>query len=363
MARKASVRYWASREGFCCWHQGKQHLLAAGPDDFPDGPVYKAAMKAFLRLTFGEQDALTVKEMTDRYVEWQASRRKPSTVLSNKKRFAHLCKEFGDKPAIALSNYSLECWVDRMRQERGWSDSTIHSALASVLACLRWAASRSLIKDNPIKSLEMPRLASRGLEVVLSPEQAVKVYQVAKGSTRDLIAFLRDTGCRPGEAAMAEAKHYDPQLRAIVIPAQGREGEATHKTARTGKPRVIYLRGEAEKLVLKLLRRHRKGPLLRSSRPHRVGDAKGQCWAWTSEAIKEALGRLRKKTGIKRLMAYSFRHTFAVVALRSGVRIERLAEIMGTSVQMIIKHYGHLADQTDLLRREVDKLDDAVEGG
>ena len=35
MARRATVRYWESRNGYCCWFQGHQHVLAEGPDDFP----------------------------------------------------------------------------------------------------------------------------------------------------------------------------------------------------------------------------------------------------------------------------------------------------------------------------------------
>ena len=358
MARKASVRYWPTRGGFCCHHMGRQHLLAKGPDDWPDGPTYTAALKAFSRLVLGEvEKTLTVKELVDKHLEWLQARRKPATLRTKRARLKQFCHDLGGRAVECLRNYDLETWADRQRVERKWSDSTIRTSLAAILSCLRWATSRDVIKVNPVGKVEMPRAASRGAEVVLTPEEEAAVYHAAKGSTKDLIGFLRDTGCRPGEAAAAEARHYDADLRAIVLPAQAREGEATHKTAKTGKARVIYLRGESLAIVQRRLRRNRTGPILRSSRPHRLGDQKGQCWAWTSEAIKEALGRLKKKTGIKRLMAYSFRHTFAVRWLRARKPIAVLAEVMGTSLQMIVKHYGHLADQRDYIRNVVDELD------
>src|SRR5262249_54098512 len=57
--RKSSVRYWSTRGtwtdesgqkrqgAYCCEIDGKQHTLAAGPDDAPKGPTYLAATKKF----------------------------------------------------------------------------------------------------------------------------------------------------------------------------------------------------------------------------------------------------------------------------------------------------------------------------
>ena len=58
MARRASVRYWASRGSYCCWFNGRQEVLASGPDDFPSGPTYQAALRRFTEITaLGSADA------------------------------------------------------------------------------------------------------------------------------------------------------------------------------------------------------------------------------------------------------------------------------------------------------------------
>ncbi len=51
MARRANVRYWESRKAYCCCFRGKQHTLAEGPDDFPNGPTYQAALRKFSEIT------------------------------------------------------------------------------------------------------------------------------------------------------------------------------------------------------------------------------------------------------------------------------------------------------------------------
>ena len=42
------------------------------------------------------------------------------------------------------------------------------------------------------------------------------------------------------------------------------------------------------------------------------------------------------------MIAYSYRHTFATDWLLDGGSIKVLADLMGNSVAMIEKHYGHL---------------------
>src|SRR5262245_5444447 len=47
MPRTPTVRYFDSRSAYYCQFRGKQHLLAAGPKDEPDGPTYQAAVRRF----------------------------------------------------------------------------------------------------------------------------------------------------------------------------------------------------------------------------------------------------------------------------------------------------------------------------
>lgn len=51
---------------------------------------------------------------------------------------------------------------------------------------------------------------------------------------------------------------------------------------------------------------------------------------------------LRKGSGGTMRTTYCFRHTYATFRLQEGVDVYILAEQMGTSVQMIEKHYGHV---------------------
>ena len=55
--------------------------------------------------------------------------------------------------------------------------------------------------------------------------------------------------------------------------------------------------------------------------------------------------------GISKRGPYHLRHTFATEALAAGVSIFRLSRLMGTSVEIIDEHYGHLVrDDEDHIR-------------
>jgi hypothetical protein len=53
MPQQSQVCYYESRAAFYTQFQGKRRLLAKGPNDYPDGPTYQAALKAFNRLMAG----------------------------------------------------------------------------------------------------------------------------------------------------------------------------------------------------------------------------------------------------------------------------------------------------------------------
>lgn len=67
------------------------------------------------------------------------------------------------------------------------------------------------------------------------------------------------------------------------------------------------------------------------------------------EDMLKTTGLLTSASGSRR-SAYSFRHTYATFRLMEGVDVYFLAKQMGTSVQMIEKHYGHITPAKNAAR-------------
>jgi hypothetical protein len=60
--------------------------------------------------------------------------------------------------------------------------------------------------------------------------------------------------------------------------------------------------------------------------------------------------RLRRRLGLGRVSAYSYRHKFATEFLLKGGSMAYVAELQGNSVAMIEHHYGHLREHGTELR-------------
>ncbi len=69
-------------------------------------------------------------------------------------------------------------------------------------------------------------------------------------------------------------------------------------------------------------------------------------------SVKTALGRAVRLAGLDTsVTAYTLRHTTASWMIQRGRSASKVAEVLGTSAEMIQKHYGHL--DPDHLRDEV----------
>jgi integrase len=356
MARQASVRYWKGRGAYCCWHQGRQLILQKGPDDAPDGPCYRAARERFNEIHFGEAAPVTLDGLAERYLRWASIHRAAGTVNIRQHTLHYARDKFGPRSVPALLSIEIQEWLDSERASGRWGASTARLIAVSLKACLSWGAKGGLIQPHPFAKTEVPPDGSRGLEYALTPEKVATVLEACRRAARDFVQALADTGARPSEITSAEARHYDPLLRALVYQANARPGEKTHKTARTGRPRVVFLSAQTAATVERLIQRYPTGPLFRSPCKKRTGAHRGQRWGWDNDALAWLFRELRRKTGVSPLCAYSFRHTYAVKWLRARKPVEALAEVLGTSVAMIQRHYGHLADQRDYLRRLVDEV-------
>ncbi len=368
MARKAQVRYWQSRGAYCCEHKGKQHVLAVGPDDRPEGPTYKAAVETWKALLFppqaGEERNLrTVANVLTLYRQYVASKWKPQTLAVKDKYLRPFLDRFGHKVVQYLRPAEIEEWIADMRKSRwiqragrqcGWGDGSVRNATDCLTAAFRWAVKREYISRNPISAVERPPASSRSEDAVIEPEDHARVLKVAKGPTRDFIVCLEATGCRPGELANATAAHFDPHLPGIVYRARVPEGGFKHKTAHKGKDRRIILTGEALEIIKRRVARYPKGPLFPRQRHPGGRAALGTPQPWSPNNIVHKFRRLADKLGLPHFTAYSYRHTFATRWLRAGRSVEKLAVLLGNTPAIIHKHYSHIIKYTDELRAELE---------
>jgi integrase len=302
----------------------------------------KAAYEAWHRLMAGirkqremPKPEPTVGVIISEFLADCEGRVKPKTLRGYRDFLTPFVEKSGRLVPSELTPPLVEAYA-RMPQ---WSPASRAGFLGTIKTVFRWAVKARLVSTNPLSEIKIPTKPSRGMRVLVSPEEHARLLSLASPTFALVLTLLYATGARPGEVAAISAENFDPELGVVRL----RE----HKMAYKGMQRTLYLSPEVVALLKKLAKLHPHGPLLRT------------CWGnpWRGDAIVKEMIRLRKRAGISHAIAYGYRHTFATDALANGVPDAQVAELLGhTGTAMLHRHYSHLTARTQVLQAALGRV-------
>ena len=286
----------------------------------PLGRDKDEAQQKYHRLMAGRPNGQTVGRvdaLLDEFLEFVRCNQAAETYRLYKRYLRSFNATVPDRRIHSLRPCDVQKWVD----SQGWNPSTRNGAIRAVKRAFNWAVQQGLIATSPIASLKKPRALSR--EVLVSPKQWQQVLAAADEPLGDLLRILHETGCRPEEARIVEAKHLHGDH--FILSKKDSKGEVHN--------RIVWLTSEAEAILSRLAQEHPTGPLLRNR--------KGR--AWTGGALSAACNRLAKGVGF-RFFAYATRHTWITTALEHEVDAVSVALLAGhRDPSMVAKVYSHLS--------------------
>jgi integrase/recombinase XerC len=275
-----------------------------------------------------KREVPTVATLVQAFLADAEGRLKPSTFQSYRSFLTSFTKAYGNLKASQVTVTLVTAFSHKPQ----WSQSTRHDFLTVLTIAFRWAERTGLLPMNPLRWLRKPPIESRGSKALLRPEDHARLLEAAPDYFQPFLSLLYLTGARPGEIAAITAENFHEAAGVVIL--------RDHKTARHGKVRILFLCPAAAQLLRQLKARYGTGHLLRN----RLGQP------WTTNAVVHMMVRLRRKTGIP-VTAYSYRHTYATMALTKGVPDAQVAALLGhSSTTMLHRHYAHLTAQAQLLR-------------
>ena len=261
------------------------------------------------------------------------------------------CNRHGRRKVRELKPYDVTRWLDG---KPTWGKWARHGAVAAVKRCLNWAVAEGYLATNPITWV---RTAKGGRREVLIEDDVHGAMMRAEdcgrrpgrriellgrkpvrrdACFRQVLIALKHSGARPGSIAAVRIEDMAPDGSAWIIHQ--------HKTrGKTGAALIIYLSPCLQTLTRIAAAGRTSGPLFLNSR--------GQ--AWTSNAIRCRMTKLREKCGLPSgTVAYAYRHSYATRALVNGTDVATVAELLGhTDIKMIAQNYGHLDLHKEHLKR------------
>lgn len=275
---------------------------------------------------------VTLQDLVDTFLERHVAEAR--TIKTLRQRLAYPLKKFGDVPVVELEG---------MGDEIAAFEATLppryrYSVSSALRQTLRAGIAYGYLTRSPI-TWANPQPKPRAIRVFTAAE--IKSLTQELGSEFGaMIVFASETGLRPGEWSKVERRDVDRKARRLTV--RGTKTLRSHREV----PLTSRALDALEELPLRigyLFPNADGGPLNLNGFSRRE-------WRPAVEAAGIATpARL-----------YDLRSTFASNALARGITVYELARIMGTSIEMIERHYGALLDTAhdSLLERL-----EAAEGG
>ena len=291
---------------------------------------YRETIEPQLRGEHPATPEITLSAFVDVYLARHAIGVRERTISTLRDRLKHATRAFGDVPLRELEHMTDEIagWQATLPERAGHG---ITSALRQTLdAAVRWKRMASnpakLAGRNPKPPVRTVRAYTRA-EVDGIADELSAIY-------RPLPAFAAATGLRPEEWAALQRADVDRRAGVLSVRRTISSGEMVELAKTSASRRQVPLSPRAL-TALDALPPRLDTPLLFPSPAGgllNLDNFRRREWAPAIESSGTA----------KPARIYDLRSTFASNSLAAGIDVFELARVMGTSIEMIERHYGTL---------------------
>ncbi len=270
----------------------------------------------------------------------------------------------GSIPLVQLTPDDIQGLMTSMREDEGYSYSTVKKVFTCLNEALRYATARKLVIDNPMLLVEMPSsdlfqtkeisfFSIRECERIM--EEAMRTYSTGRRVYvyGDAFILLLLTGLRLGELIGLTHDDYDLENRVLKVRRTvhkvrkrdvdgklmpGRDLRIANTTKSYSGRRDIPLPALAVAAIERMMS---ENPL----RTNLVCNSKGKMA--TPEQIDRTFHTLLRNSGLDQSGVHKLRHTYASILFGSKkVDIKTISKLMGhASPTITLNIYTHIADR------------------
>jgi excisionase family DNA binding protein len=252
------------------------------------------------------------------------------------------------------------------------SEATVDDYIATLRMVAEQAVREGFLSENVFKGLEVPKTALDVVEMkLISPHVWDVFLEEAKAHDDLLYAYLRmmkALGTRPSEARALAYEQFDFDTGIVHIKwtiklgEDGREGlgvtkENSNKKKKNMVKRLNNLLPD-DLAVLEAYRKKQSSELGECKFMFmKNGDIVGS--DFFSKPISKIQNKLIAEGKMKaddKFVAYNIRHTVITDMLKLGLSPLEVAKMVGTSVEMILKHYDH-SQCSDAIKKKMQLME------
>ena len=314
----------------------------------------KKAIEENVGIDYGKAKTYTVGGWLEVWMENYAKiKLRPSTYKTSQGFLKnHVRPQIGSIPLADLTSLDLQRFykhlldggrVDRIeakKKPKGLAPKTVRNIHQMIGSAYNLAMEQNLVSKNPTQGCALPKVEHKEMKT-LTADQLSAFFQEAKDSgVYELYYLDLATGLRRGELLGLKWTDVDFQHGALKIQRaisrqNGKVVEAPLKTKNAY--RTLPLSADA---IDVLAQQRRKTGNSEWVFPSPTGGP------MSPDSVLHMLHRVLKRAGLPKVRFHDLRHTFATLALKSGVDVKTLSGALGHySAGFTLNTYTHVTAQ------------------
>jgi integrase len=308
--------------------------------------VAKAAAEDWFRHlgAGGSLDTFSVRQCCEDYVEHIRDERgdvAAGDIAARFRRWVYADKALADVALPKLTARHVQDWRKRLRKApvvidpfseaprtRERAASSINRDMTALRAALNYGHRHSFVTTDAAWRVALLSIENAGgrRDIYLDLEQRRALIEAAPEDLRQFLRGLSMMPLRPGALAALTAGHFDKRQRQLTI------GED-----KSGKDRRIKLPPN----IADVFEEQTRDKLPSAPLFGRRGALGLQ--HWDKDSWKKPLKVAAAQAGLpEKTVVYNLRHSTITDLVTGGLDLLTIAQLSGTSVAMIERHYGHL---------------------
>lgn len=219
-----------------------------------------------------------------------------------------------NKPVERISTNDIRLFLQSIQIENDISMETLKTYIATLRSFFKFLVEEDYIIKNPMVKIKTPKTSQR-MRVALNDEELEKLRNACSTiREKAIVEFIFSTACRVSEVSQVKISDIDFNNKQLNVIGKG------------DKERRVYFSSKCKLLLQEYI--NTRGCISE----YLFCASKSPYNFLSTESIEKEIRKIKSRTDIvKDVYPHILRHTWATLALKSGVPLDTIQAILGHS--------------------------------